>query len=82
MLVTETGSENTRLKTLRQQRGLAIYGLAVRAQCSPTTLTAVERWGYRPSAAVCERIAAALEVSVEDIWPEREGLCGEHRQTR
>lgn len=82
MLVTETGSENTRLKTLRQQRGLATYGLAVRAKCSPTTLGAVERWGYRPSAAVCERIAAALEVGIEDIWPEQEGVCDEHRHTR
>jgi DNA-binding XRE family transcriptional regulator len=79
MLTTETGSGNTRLRALRLERGLAIYGLAVRAQCSPTTLGAVERWGYRPSTAVCERIAAALEVSVEDIWPERQGVVCDER---
>jgi DNA-binding XRE family transcriptional regulator len=59
-----------RLTSLRQAQGLAIYGLAVRARCSPTTIGAVERWGYRPSMAVCARIAAALDVPVEVIWPE------------
>jgi DNA-binding XRE family transcriptional regulator len=59
------------LRALRQERRLAIYGLAARAQCSPTTIGAVERWGYRPSAAVCERLAAALDVPVEVIWPEQ-----------
>jgi len=81
MLAVETGAENTRLKTLRLGRGLAIYGLAVRAQCSPTTIGAIERWGHQPSAAVCERIAAALQVTVAEIWPERQGAeCDEHQK--
>jgi DNA-binding XRE family transcriptional regulator len=64
-----TSSAN-RLKELRQARGLPLWGLAVRAGTTATTLSAVERWGYEPSPELCQRIAAALEVSVEAIWPE------------
>jgi DNA-binding XRE family transcriptional regulator len=70
MVATASVPVKHRLKALRQAHGLAIYGLAVRARCSPTTIGAVERWGYRPSVGVCERIAAALDVPVEAIWPE------------
>jgi DNA-binding XRE family transcriptional regulator len=69
MFAAETVPTNNRLRSLRQARGWAIYGLAVRARCSPTTIGAAERWGYRPSVVVCERIAAALGVPVEAIWP-------------
>jgi DNA-binding XRE family transcriptional regulator len=70
MFATDAVPVTHRLRALRQARGLAIYGLAVRARCSPTTIGAVERWGYRPSVVVCERLAAALDVPVEVIWPE------------
>jgi DNA-binding XRE family transcriptional regulator len=70
MSATDKVPEQHGLRSLRQARGLAIYGLAVRARCSPTTIGAVERWGYRPSAVVRRRLAAALEVPVEAIWPE------------
>jgi DNA-binding XRE family transcriptional regulator len=70
MVATEPVPVKHRLRSLRQAHGLAIYGLAVRARCSPTTIGAAERWGYRPSIAVCTRIAAALDVRVEAIWPE------------
>ena len=80
MLTVETEAGNVRMKALRVERGLAIYGLAVRARCSPTTIGAIERWGYRPSAAVCERLAAALGVTVADILPERQGVVCNERQ--
>jgi DNA-binding XRE family transcriptional regulator len=70
MGATGTVAVQHRLRALRRAQGLAIYGLAVRARCSPTTIGAVERWGYRPSTAVCARIAAALDVPVEVVWPE------------
>jgi DNA-binding XRE family transcriptional regulator len=60
------------LKQVRQACGLALYGLAARAKVSPTTLSAIERWDYQPGSEVRERIAAALGVSVADIWPEGE----------
>jgi lambda repressor-like predicted transcriptional regulator len=71
MQATDSITGSHPVKSLRLARGLAIYGLAVRARCSPTTIGAVERWGYRSSVPVCERIAAALEVLVEVIWPEQ-----------
>ena len=75
MHIAETGSGNTRLRALRLARGLAGYGLAVHAKCSPSTIGAIERWGHRPSAAVCARIATALGVTVADIWPSQEVPC-------
>jgi DNA-binding XRE family transcriptional regulator len=65
----ETPAKN-HLKELRQARGLPLWGLAVRAGTTATTLSAVERWGYQPSSDLCQRIAAALGVPVEAIWPE------------
>lgn len=56
------------LKSLRQDRGLALYGLAALAGASPTTLSAIERWNDRPTVSVRGRIAAALSVQVTDIW--------------
>ncbi|MGH8059734.1 MAG: hypothetical protein ACREOH_21265 [Candidatus Entotheonellia bacterium] len=62
-----------RLKLLLPGRGLALYGLTALARVSPTLLSAIERWNYRPTMGVRERIAAALGVTAPDIWlPERE----------
>ena len=61
-----------RLRELRRGQRLPLWGLAVRAGTTPTTLSAIERWGYRPGADLCERIAAALGVSTNDVWPEGE----------
>jgi DNA-binding XRE family transcriptional regulator len=61
--------KNHRLRALRQGRGLSLWGLAVQARTSPGTLSAIERWGYRPRAELRQRIAAALGVTVPDIWP-------------
>jgi DNA-binding XRE family transcriptional regulator len=60
------------LRTLRRAQGLALWGLAARAGTSPTTLSAIEHWGYQPRAPLRERIATALGVNVSDIWPEEE----------
>jgi DNA-binding XRE family transcriptional regulator len=59
-----------RLRALRRRRELALYGLATLSGVSPTTICAVEKWGYRPRVEVRQRIAAALGVNVIDIWPE------------
>jgi DNA-binding XRE family transcriptional regulator len=61
-----------RLRELRRGQRLPLWGLAVRAGTTPTTLSAIERWGYRPGAALCARIATALGVPVSAIWPESE----------
>ena len=62
--------ECNNLRTLRQGRNLPLWGLAVRARTSATTLSAIERWGYKPEANLQERIAMALGVKVADIYPE------------
>jgi DNA-binding XRE family transcriptional regulator len=65
-------TDKNKLKELRQAARLAQYGLATLAQTSPSTIVATERWGYVPSPAVRQRLAAALGVSERDIWPEEE----------
>jgi DNA-binding XRE family transcriptional regulator len=59
-----------RLRQLRRSRGVAQYGLAVRADVSPTVIGAVERYDYVPGAQVRARIVQALGVAVRDIWPD------------
>jgi DNA-binding XRE family transcriptional regulator len=58
------------LKSLRQAKGLAQYGLAALAGVSPTTIQGAEKWGYLPSHPVRQRLATALGVRPVDIWPD------------
>jgi DNA-binding XRE family transcriptional regulator len=64
-------AKGNHLKAVRHAQKLSLWGLAARAGISPSTLSAVEKWGYRPSAGLRQRIAVALEVPVEMIWPEQ-----------
>ena len=63
---------NNQLKAARRTRGLAIWGLSVLSGVSPSLLTAIEKWGYVPSANTRKRIAEALGLQVEDIWTREE----------
>jgi len=58
-----------RLRELRLQRGLALWGLTARSGVAASTLSAIERHGYEPSARTRARIATALGAAVEEIWP-------------
>jgi DNA-binding XRE family transcriptional regulator len=69
-------SRANRLRVLRQEHELALWGLAARAGVSASTLSAIERWDYLPTPPVRQRIAEALGVEASAIWPEC-GLIGE-----
>jgi transcriptional regulator with XRE-family HTH domain len=60
------------LRQLRRSQGLPMYGLAVKASVSPTIVSMIERFDYRPGASVRERLAAALGVPLQAIWPDEE----------
>jgi DNA-binding XRE family transcriptional regulator len=68
---TETAVIN-HLKVIRMAQKLSVWGLAARAKTSATTVSAIERWGYRPGKDLSRRIAEALHVKVTDIWPDKE----------
>lgn len=70
--------ETNRLRDVRREQGLALWGLAARSGVSATMLSAAEKWGYVPSLGVRRRIAASLGVDVVAIWPGC-GLDGEAR---
>lgn len=58
-----------RLRELRLERGLSQVGLAAQAGVGPGVINSAERWGYRPTEAIREKLAAALDVNVDAIWP-------------
>lgn len=63
-----------KLKELRQERGMAMRELAVLSQVGPSTLSSIERYGYVPGIGIRRRIAEAMGIPVEAIWPvETEG---------
>lgn len=57
------------LRALRKAKGMALWGVAAKARASVAMLSAIEKWNYVPRCDVRERIASALGVSVDDIWP-------------
>lgn len=57
------------LREVRQAQDKAQMALAIAAGVSPTIIVAIERHGYLPTPPVRERLAAALGVSVEALWP-------------
>lgn len=63
-----------RLKELRQARSLPMIGLSVKAGVSTTTIGAIERWDHVPGKDVQLRLAGALDVTVEEIWPQVAGF--------
>jgi DNA-binding XRE family transcriptional regulator len=68
--MTTKSTRGVRLREQRRQRGLAIWALAVRAGTSPATIVAIERHGHVPTLDVQARLAAALGVPVNAVWPE------------
>jgi DNA-binding XRE family transcriptional regulator len=68
----ESGVRNqrvNRLRVLRQQRGWVQVQLAAKAHVSPQLISAIELYSYPPGLHIRQRIADALEVSVDDVWP-------------
>lgn len=57
-----------RLKSAREKRGLSAAELSRRAEITSQYVYMLEAGRYSPSDEVRVRIAAALEVQVEDIW--------------
>jgi transcriptional regulator with XRE-family HTH domain len=62
-----------KLRELRRKHGLPMLGVAALSKVSTSTLGAIERFDYLPSEDVRQRIAGAVGVSVEEIWPELAG---------
>lgn len=61
-----------RLREIRKSRGLVLWHLASLCRTSPSVLSAIERYNYKPSNAMRDRIAEVLGVTITDLWPEEE----------
>lgn len=57
------------LKAIRSEMGLPIAAIAVRAKVGTATIVAIERHGHNPRLETKQRLADALGVAVERIWP-------------
>ena len=60
----------SRIRTLREAHHLTQEELAHAAKTTLAYVGYIERTGYRPGANLRARIAAALEVSEAEVWPE------------
>jgi DNA-binding XRE family transcriptional regulator len=60
---------NVALQSARKRRGFTQMALAAAAGSSPTSIVFYEKYGARPRHLVRERIAAVLELSVDELWP-------------
>lgn len=58
------------LRALRTKMSLPIAAVAVRAKVGTATITMIERYGHEPRPETKERLARALGVDVEQIWPD------------
>jgi DNA-binding XRE family transcriptional regulator len=56
-------------KALRKSKGYTQVSLAHKIGSSPQTISSIETHGYCPTYAVRKKVARALDVSMEDIWP-------------
>jgi len=57
---------------IRLAKGMAQQELAIRAGVGQAMLTGIERYDYCPGLRVRTKIAEALGVRPEEIWPEAE----------
>jgi len=62
------------LKELREAAGLSRLRLAIRAGLHPTTYGKIEKGNHRCNRATAERIAEALGVEPESVFPDYENL--------
>lgn len=58
------------VKELRSQKGLSQFALSLSSRVHPSVLSRIESGRYRPYPAEAKRIARALGVRVEDLFPE------------
>jgi transcriptional regulator with XRE-family HTH domain len=58
------------LKRLRRERGLSQAKLAARADIDPSTMNQIERGARDPSASTLKKLAAALDVSIAELFEE------------
>lgn len=61
---------NNRIRETRHERGMSQQELSVRAGTGPAIITLVEKHGHLPGEDLRHRIAEALEVTEETLWPE------------
>lgn len=66
----EAGSDlaGERLKARRTELGLSQQALAAATEVSRQTVISMEQGNYVPSVHLALRVAATLDVSVEDLW--------------
>lgn len=66
----EAGSDRSgeRIKARRNELGISQQALAVATDVSRQTIISMEQGNYAPSVHLALRVAAALDVTVEDLW--------------
>ncbi|MBI3455458.1 MAG: helix-turn-helix transcriptional regulator [Candidatus Rokubacteria bacterium] len=69
------------LRQWRDRRGLSLHALADRAGVSFVTISRIEHGRMSPTVALLEKLAAALDISVRELFPvERRRGRGQRRK--
>lgn len=68
---------SNKLRTWRKKLGFTQQELTQAAGCSISTLVLIERYGHLPGEDARARIAAALGVSEDAIWPDAARVNGD-----
>jgi transcriptional regulator with XRE-family HTH domain len=71
-----------RLRQWRQRRGLSLRALGTRAGVSYVTVAEVEAGRQSPTVNWLQKIAAALDISVRDLFPVERRRRGARRRGR
>jgi DNA-binding XRE family transcriptional regulator len=66
------GVEVNNLREVRESAGLRMMELTARCGVSASTLSAIENYDYKPRHNTKRRIADALGVEQDAIWPSQE----------
>lgn len=70
----------TRLKELRQARGITQLQLALETHVTPRTIISIETGQYNPSLMLAYRLALALDTTIEELCCLPENLEKENRR--
>ena len=71
MLIYENISAMTRLRAIRERKGVSLRGLKKVSGVAVATLARIEAGGYDPRLRTLRRLAKALEVTVAELIGEK-----------
>ena len=71
MIIYENISSMTRLRAIRERKGVSLRGLKKTSGVAVATLARIEAGGYDPRLSTLRKLAKALDITVAELIGER-----------